>query len=222
MNRNAGHQVGSTKTTGGWGAEKQPRSPPNRIHEATLVKIGVHGGRARAELGRNREIAPGLFSSGIAAGRRARGIATLLAIDRIRVDHGTRNDDRKAPMSEADDREPSGGRANLIALAARQPASLPVTFTRQELNTILEVYGRHVADGEWRDYAIDHLRERAVFSIFRRTSEIPLYRIVKDPKLARRQGAYALVAATGAILKRGHELANVLRVIDKPVRLVSA
>jgi hypothetical protein len=61
-----------------------------------------------------------------------------------------------------------------------------------------------------------------VFSIFRRTSEIPLYRIVKDPKLARRQGAYALVAATGAILKRGHELANVLRVIDKPVRLVSA
>jgi hypothetical protein len=101
-------------------------------------------------------------------------------------------------MSEADDREPSG------------------------VNTILEVYGRHVADGEWRDYAIDHLRERAVFSIFRRTSEIPLYRIVKDPKLARRQGAFALVAATGAILKRGHELANVLRVIDKPVRLVSA
>jgi hypothetical protein len=125
-------------------------------------------------------------------------------------------------MSEADDREPSGGRANLIALAARQPANLPVAFTRQELNTILEVYGRHVAEGEWRDYAIDHLRDRAVFSIFRRTSEIPLYRIVKDPKLARRQGAYALVAATGAILKRGHELANVLRVIDKPVRLVSA
>jgi hypothetical protein len=61
MNRNAGHQVGSTKTTGGWGAEKQPRSPPNRIHEATLAKITVHGGRARAELGRNREIARARF-----------------------------------------------------------------------------------------------------------------------------------------------------------------
>ncbi len=81
---------------------------------------------------------------------------------------------------------------------------------------ILEVYGRRVATGEWRDYAIDHGREAAVFSIFRRTSEVPLYRIVKQPKLARKQGAYSLVAATGAILKRGHDLANVLRVIDKP------
>jgi hypothetical protein len=86
----------------------------------------------------------------------------------------------------------------------------------------LEVYGRRVADGEWRDYAIDHLGERAVFSIFRRASEIPLYRIVKQPKLARRQGAYALVAATGAILKRGHDLQYVLRAIDRPIRLVVA
>jgi hypothetical protein len=84
------------------------------------------------------------------------------------------------------------------------------------------VYGRHVASGEWRDYAIDHLRDRAVFSIFRRTSEVPLYRIVKDPRLARKQGAYALMAATGLILKRGQELSNVLRVIDKPLRLVRA
>jgi Protein of unknown function (DUF2794) len=119
------------------------------------------------------------------------------------------------------DKEPSGGRANLIALTARPPHDI-VTFNRQEIGKILEVYGRRVAEGEWRDYAIDHLRERAVFSIFRRTSETPLYRIVKQPKLARRQGAYALVAATGAILKRGHDLANVLRVIDKPLRLVVA
>ena len=127
--------------------------------------------------------------------------------------------------AESGDKDPSGGRANLIALAARHPpvAALgPVSFNRQELNKILEVYGRRVAEGEWRDYAIDHLRESAVFSIFRRASETPLYRIVKQPKLARRHGAYSLVAPTGAVLKRGHDLGNVLRVIDRPVRLVIA
>ncbi len=127
--------------------------------------------------------------------------------------------------AESGDKEHSGGRANLIALAARQqPAatSEPVTFNRQELSRILEVYGRRVAEGEWRDYAIDHLRESAVFSIFRRASETPLYRIVKQPKLARRQGAYSLVAPTGAILKRGHDLGNVWRVIDHPMRVVVA
>jgi hypothetical protein len=126
--------------------------------------------------------------------------------------------------AESGDKEPSGGRANLIALAARRsrsPIPAQVTFNRQEISNILEVYGRRVAEGEWRDYAIDHLRESAVFSIFRRTSETPLYRIVKQPKLARRQGAYALLAPTGAVLKRGHDLANVLRVIDRPVRLVT-
>jgi len=128
-------------------------------------------------------------------------------------------------MTEAEDKEPSGGRATLIALAARKQTRVsagPISFDRQELNKILEVYGRRVAEGEWRDYAIDHSRERAVFSIFRRTSEIPLYRIVKQPRPARRQGAYSLVAATGAILRRGHDLQNVLRAIDKPVRLVVA
>ena len=127
--------------------------------------------------------------------------------------------------TESADKESSGGRANLVALAARRPQaqnSGPVTFNRQEIMKILEVYGRRVAAGEWRDYAIDHLRERAVFSIFRRTSEVPLYRIVKQPKLARRQGAYSLVAPTGAILKRGHDLANVLRAIDSPLKLVVA
>ena len=127
-------------------------------------------------------------------------------------------------MTEADDKEPSGGRATLIALAARREtaSTAPISFDRHELNKILEVYGRRVAEGEWRDYAIDHLREQAVFSIFRRSSEVPLYRIVKQPKQARRQGAYSLIAATGAILKRGHDLQYVLRTIDKPLRLVVA
>jgi hypothetical protein len=121
---------------------------------------------------------------------------------------------------EATEKEPSGGRANLIALAAHRPPEI-VTFNRLEIKQILEVYGRRVAAGEWRDYAIDHLKDRAVFSIFRRTSEMPLYRIVKDPKLTRKQGAYALIAATGMILKRGHDLANVLRAIDKPKLVVA-
>jgi hypothetical protein len=84
----------------------------------------------------------------------------------------------------------------------------------------MNVYGRKVAAGEWRDYAIDLLRDRAVFSVFRRTSEIPLYRIEKDPALARRQGAYKVVAATGQILKRGHDLTRVLRVLDPSLSLV--
>ena len=127
--------------------------------------------------------------------------------------------------SESGEKEPSGGRATLIALAAHPPAQGvpgPVSFTRQELNQILIVYGRHVAAGDWRDYAIDHLKDSAVFSIFRRTAETALYRIVKDPRLARRQGAYSLIAPGGVILKRGHDLANVLRFIDKPLKLVVA
>jgi len=79
----------------------------------------------------------------------------------------------------------------------------------------LRVYGQMVAAGEWRDYAIDHLDDRAVFSIFRRTAEVPLYRVEKNPKLANRQGAYSVIAASGLILKRGKELRNVLKVFDK-------
>jgi hypothetical protein len=95
-------------------------------------------------------------------------------------------------------------------------------FNRQELTEILAVYGRKVAAGEWRDYALDLGRERAVFSVFRRSSEVPVYRIEKTPKLARKQGAYAVVAATGLILKRGNELRRVLAVLEKSVRLVEA
>lgn len=95
-----------------------------------------------------------------------------------------------------------------------------VTFNRQELGAILNVYGRKVAAGEWRDYAIDFEREQAVFSIFRRTAEMPLYRIEKTPRNAARQGAYSVVAAGGLVLKRGHDLARVLKVLEKPAKVI--
>ncbi|HEY7669611.1 MAG TPA: DUF2794 domain-containing protein [Hyphomicrobium sp.] len=96
-----------------------------------------------------------------------------------------------------------------------------ITFNRQELTAILTIYGRKVAAGEWRDYAIDVGRDKAVFSVFRRASECPLYRIEKTPKLARRQGAYAIVAPAGLILKRGHDLCRVLRIFEDQLRLVT-
>jgi hypothetical protein len=95
-----------------------------------------------------------------------------------------------------------------------------VRFDRTELNRILNLYGRMVVAGEWRDYAIDFLDDAAVFSVYRRTSEMPLYRIEKRPKLRDRQGQYAVVAAGGQILKRGHELATVLRILER--KLVKA
>ena len=96
------------------------------------------------------------------------------------------------------------------------------TFTRQELTAILAVYGRKVAAGEWRDYAIDLGRDKAVFSVFRRASEVPLFRIEKSPKLARKQGAYSVMAPAGLILKRGHDLVRVLSVLEGRPRLVGA
>jgi hypothetical protein len=105
-------------------------------------------------------------------------------------------------------------------IASTAPANR-VTFDRRELDRILGLYGRKVAAGEWRDYAIDFLRDRAVFSVFRRSSEVPIYRIEKNPRLARRQGTYSVVSATGLIVRRGHELDRVLRAIDKSVRLVA-
>jgi hypothetical protein len=96
-----------------------------------------------------------------------------------------------------------------------------VAFDRKELQTILGFYGSKVAEGEWRDYAMDFGRDKAVFSVFRRASEVPLYRIVKDPALARRQGMYSVVAQGGLILKRGHDLAAVLRVLAKTPKLTA-
>lgn len=90
-----------------------------------------------------------------------------------------------------------------------------VFFQRRELDAILRIYGRMVAAGEWRDYAIDGTREAAIFSVYRRASERPLYSIEKRPKLARRQGAYAVISTTGLILRRGHDLAAVLKVFER-------
>ena len=105
------------------------------------------------------------------------------------------------------------------ARASTAPGS-QVTFSRRELKRILDLYGRKVAAGEWRDYAIDFLKDRAVFSVFRRSSEVPIYRIEKNPKLERRQGAYSVISATGLIVRRGHELDRVLRSIDVSLSLV--
>lgn len=110
-----------------------------------------------------------------------------------------------------------------LAGTVAQPSSTNQSatyFNRQEFREILALYGRKVAAGEWRDYAIDFGRERAVFSAFRRASEVPLYRIEKCPKLARRQGAYSVVTATGLILKRGNELSRVLGVLEKRLAAV--
>ena len=104
-------------------------------------------------------------------------------------------------------------------LRAPAPAS-KVTFSRRELDRILSLYGRKVAAGEWRDYAIDFLKDRAVFSVFRHASEMPIYRIEKDPRLARKQGMYSVISATGLILRRGHELDRVLLVIDRKLSVV--
>ncbi len=95
-----------------------------------------------------------------------------------------------------------------------------IAFDRQELQLIMGLYGRMVAAGEWRDYAMDFLKDRAVFSIFRRTSEVPLYRIEKDPERRHQQGMYAVHAPGGLILKRGSDLARVLQVLQKPLKIV--
>jgi hypothetical protein len=114
-------------------------------------------------------------------------------------------------------------RAGFAGAAGVAPGRLDpvIHFSRRELEAILRVYCRRVAAGEWRDYALDFGREKAVFSVFRHTSEVPLYRIEKCPGLARRQGAYSVVAATGLIMQRGHDLARVLAVLDKGMRLVA-
>jgi len=125
-------------------------------------------------------------------------------------------------MDFSGDTDPSGARGGEAASFSSAPGSRSdVSFSRAELNCILDLYGRMVAAGEWRDYAIDFLKDRAVFSIFRRASEMPIYRIEKNPKLARRQGAYSVVSVTGLILKRGSDLRRVLQVLDKPLRLVT-
>ena len=115
------------------------------------------------------------------------------------------------------DTEPSMFRGGEVRAPA--PAN-EVTFSRRELNRILSLYGRKVAAGEWCDYAIDFLKDRAVFSVFRRASEFPIYRIEKHLRCTRRQGAYSVVSATGHILRRGQELDRVLHALDRSLRVV--
>jgi hypothetical protein len=95
------------------------------------------------------------------------------------------------------------------------PPAPQIFFERRELDQLMRLYGRMVAAGEWRDYAIAGLSDRAVFCVFRRAHEQPLYRIEKQPELARRQGAWSVTAQGGMILRRGQELAQVLRVFEK-------
>ena len=114
--------------------------------------------------------------------------------------------------------------ANVVELsqyrAGQKAEPLPVTFHRRELDAILWIYGRMVGEGEWRDYALDHLKDKAVFSVFKRAGEMPLYRIEKNPKLAARQGAFSVTNTAGMVLKRGHDLKQVLKVFDRNLKLV--
>ncbi len=88
-------------------------------------------------------------------------------------------------------------------------------WNRTELNLLLALYGQRVAQGVWRDYAIDSKKNIAIFSVFKRSHDLPLYRIEKQPNLHRRQGIYALVNAHGHMLKRGHELHVLLTYFNK-------
>ena len=94
-----------------------------------------------------------------------------------------------------------------------------VMFNRRELDILIQMYSARVSSGEWRDYAIDMLKDRAVFSVFKRASDVPLYTIEKNPKLSRRQGEWAVINANGLILKRGHDLKKVLRVLERKPKL---
>ncbi|MEO1746670.1 MAG: DUF2794 domain-containing protein [Pseudomonadota bacterium] len=109
-----------------------------------------------------------------------------------------------------------------MAQRSRHATAPEVKFDRRELDQLLRVYSFMVAGGDWRDYGISHLKDRAVFSVFRRASEMPLYRIEKAPKNAKRQGAYAIIAPNGQILKRGHDLQPLLKYFDKKIRLVQS
>ena len=117
---------------------------------------------------------------------------------------------------------PSTARTHYWGTGAESSPSRPsdtressIRFDRLELKRILNTYGRMVMAGEWRDYAIDFRPDAAVFSVFRRTAEIPLYSIEKRPRLKDRQGQYSVVAAGGPVLGRGHDLTVVLRVLER-------
>ena len=128
----------------------------------------------------------------------------------------------------AQGRNPDHGIVDLsLVRAGEAPASTAgskvpgiVAFDRRELATILNVYGRKVGQGEWRDYAMDFLRDRAVFSIYARVSERPLFIVEKTPKMRNKQGQYTVTNQQGRVLKRGHDIAVVLRVLDPQLAVV--
>ncbi|WP_436073037.1 DUF2794 domain-containing protein [Devosia sp. LjRoot3] len=124
-------------------------------------------------------------------------------------------------------RQPNESLANLSLVHVGEPQNQParpvqpiVAFDRRELMQILSVYGRKVGQGEWRDYAMDFLKDRALFSIYARVSERPLFVVEKNPKLRAKQGQYMVTNQQGRILKRGHDLTQVLRVLDPDLAVV--
>jgi hypothetical protein len=114
-----------------------------------------------------------------------------------------------------------GSAAPIAAIAAAPAGIAVISFDRNELREIFNLYGRKVAGGEWRDYGIDFTPQKAVFSVYRRACEYALYRIEKNPRLARKQGAYSVVTANGLVLKRGHDLRRVIAALDTRLKLVS-
>ena len=110
------------------------------------------------------------------------------------------------------------GSGTIVAFPARVPNQ--VGFERAELQRILDLYGRMVSAGEWRDYAMDFTRDTATFAAFRRHAEVPQMRVEKRPGLRGKQGQWTLFGEHGQVLKRGHELANVLAPVER--RLVKA
>jgi hypothetical protein len=105
------------------------------------------------------------------------------------------------------------GSGTIVAFPARVPNQ--IGFERFELSRILDLYGRMVAAGEWRDYAMNFTRDVALFAAFRRTAEVPQMRLEKRPALRARQGMWTLFGEHGQVLKRGHELANVLAPVER-------
>lgn len=126
--------------------------------------------------------------------------------------HGRPPNESPVPLSLVHVGEPQGQPV--------RPVQPIVAFDRRELMQILSVYGRKVGLGEWRDYAMDFLKDRALFSIYARVSERPLFVVEKNPKLRAKQGQYMITNQQGRILKRGHDLAQVLRVLDPDLAIV--
>lgn len=206
---------------GGWGAvipETHTGTGPSG-NSGNIAYIWGHSwARVRRRCGAGKE----LFCS-ISALEKTGGPFLALEIRNTWRDHRVRST-WEVPLSSTDPiafrpRAANGMVAGRSTVSAGSAPTHPdqaktAAFSRHELNAILAVYGRKVASGEWRDYALDFSADKAVFSIFRRASECPLFTVEKCPRLSRRQGAYSVIAFSGLILKRGHELDRVLAVLD--------